>query len=230
MSNQATIRKTLEIFCRIGTAHELRAPKAEGKKCVCEVYNNLEEMARRAAELDQTGCPGVYFTPNPVRPELAGWKDSRLKAEDIIRRHWLLLDFDTWRPVNTNANEAELTAAWMELCCARGTLSVAGFLPPVTAFSGNGWHMCYAIDEPNDLPTHEKLKLITEGLRERCADPISRDEEKLLKNGEFLPTPKVKIDSTWDAPRIWKLYGTWARKGPHTATRPHRQSFILEAP
>jgi hypothetical protein len=42
---------------------------------------------------------------------------------------------------------------------------------------------------------------------------------------------RVKIDQKVANPaRIWKLYGTVAAKGDHTADRPHRVSRLLEVP
>src|SRR5205814_1709283 len=41
----------------------------------------------------------------------------------------------------------------------------------------------------------------------------------------------VSVDlTTFNAARIWKLYGTFACKGDATEDRPHRLSRILEAP
>ncbi len=41
----------------------------------------------------------------------------------------------------------------------------------------------------------------------------------------------VSVDTSVHNPaRIWKLYGTWARKGDSTADRPHRLAKILDAP
>src|SRR5262249_41406863 len=46
-----------------------------------------------------------------------------------------------------------------------------------------------------------------------------------------LTNDAVKGDeSNANAARIWKLYGTVARKGDDTKTRPHRRSRILEVP
>jgi hypothetical protein len=48
---------------------------------------------------------------------------------------------------------------------------------------------------------------------------------------ESFDTGQVHIDTSVHNPsRISKLYGTLARKGDHTAERPHRVTRILEAP
>ena len=47
----------------------------------------------------------------------------------------------------------------------------------------------------------------------------------------FFSTPKAQIDtSVFNASRITKLYGTFARKGRDSKDRPHRESKITKAP
>jgi hypothetical protein len=78
--------------------------------------------------------------------------------------------------------------------------------------SGNGAHLLYPIDLIND---QESLRLVSGALAEldrRYSDPV------------------VKIDvGCANAARIWKAYGTVARKGDSIQGRPHRLSRILEA-
>ena len=239
MADIEMIRRTLQTFCEPGQVVDLRGLDVQGKRAICETFNDHEALARRAVELEAAGAKGVYFTPNPLRPDIAGWKNSRVQATDVIERHWLLLDVDTHRPVKTNATDEELQAAWVGLDRSRTTLDALGLRGAMIGCSGNGWHLCYPVRYPNDPAAHDLLQKITEELRARCADPISKEEEKLVKAGHFLSAPKVKIDSTYDAPRIWKLYGTMARKGPDVPervdehgeiqpARPHRLSFLLK--
>lgn len=228
MADSQMIERTLRVFCAPGQVVELRALGVQGKRAVCEVFGNLEALARRATDLDQAGAAGVYFTPNPLRPDLAGSKVS-CKGADVIERHWLLVDCDTWRPSHTNATEAELQAAWGVLDRCRGTLETVGLTGAVVGCSGNGWHLCYPLLLPNDQPAGDTVKAILKGLQERCGEEVSKEEAALLKAGQFLPTVKARVDTApADAPRIWKLYGTTARKGSHTTERPHRHTFLLE--
>ena len=84
---------------------------------------------------------------------------------------------------------------------------------PILADSGNGAHLLYRIDLPND---QEALAFVTHALAEldrRYSDDV------------------VKVDVTSaNAARIWKAYGTVARKGDSIPGRPHRLSRILEVP
>ena len=84
---------------------------------------------------------------------------------------------------------------------------------PIIADSGNGAHLLYKVDLAND---QEALSFVSGALAE-----LSRrysDEA-------------VKVDVTSaNAARIWKAYGTVARKGDTIPGRSHRISRILEVP
>ena len=84
---------------------------------------------------------------------------------------------------------------------------------PIYADSGNGAHLLYAIDLPNDDASRELLQ----NCLAACAFMVGDDV--------------VKVDtSVYNASRICKLYGTMACKGATMADRPHRIAEILEVP
>lgn len=222
------ILRALRVFCVPGQVVEMRALDVGGRKAVCEIHGDLEDLARRAAELDGAGAKGVYFTPNPLRPDLAGSKASS-RAADVIERHWLLIDVDPYRPAGLSSTEAEIRAAWGVLDRCRSTLEAAGFRQPVVGFSGNGWHLCYRVLLPNDQASQDRVKAVLKGLQERCGDTLTDEETAGLKEGRPLDLPRARVDtSTHDANRIWKTPGTTARKGPSTPDRPHRRAFLVE--
>lgn len=204
------IEQALGIFLASDQVSELRVLGVAGRKAVCQVFSDWTLMARRAAELDGQDAKGVYFTPNPLRPDLAGSQASA-KKDDVSSRRWLLIDCDAIRAASTNASEGERQSAWNVLCRVRGTLDGAGCRGAVVGDSGNGWHLCYPIDLPADEAAQELIKTVLRGLHARCSDQQSRVDT-----------------STHDAPRIWKLYGTRARKGPAEPDRPHRWARLVE--
>ena len=88
-----------------------------------------------------------------------------------------------------------------------------GFPDPVRADSGNGAHLLYRIDLPNDEGATALVKACLTTL-----DTLFSDE-------------RVNVDTAnFNAARIWKLYGTVSRKGDNTPERPYRRSRILSAP
>ena len=110
-----------------------------------------------------------------------------------------------------SSTDEEKQAALDRVNAVRQQMTEWHWPAPILADSGNGWHLLYRIDQPVD----------DGGLVERCLKALD----------QRFSDSQVKIDTTVHNPaRITKCYGTWARKGDSTPTRPHRQSRILEVP
>ena len=132
---------------------------------------------------------------------------------DIERRRWLALDFDPVRPAGVSSTDEEKSAALLRAEEVRDHLRGEGWPEPVVGDSGNGAHLLYRVDLPNDPESSELVKGVLEALDFGFSDGA------------------VEVDTAVaNAARIWKLYGTTARKGDHTNERPHRRSALLEAP
>src|SRR5262249_50189650 len=150
------------------------------------------------------GAKGVYFTPNPLRPDLAGSRAS-CKAADVVEYHWLLIDCDPYRPAGCSSTQAELEAAWEVLGRCRAALDFAGLAGAVVACSGNGWHLCLPLLLPNDPAAHDFLKAVLKALDAHCGDRLTDEEKAGLKEGRPLATPKAGVDTSCHDPgRIWK--------------------------
>ncbi|MDD3071707.1 MAG: hypothetical protein PHX88_10995, partial [Methanoculleus horonobensis] len=92
-------------------------------------------------------------------------------------------------------------------------LTEQGFPSPIKADSGNGAHLLYRVDLPNDEAATEVVKGALATL-----DALFSNEA-------------VTVDTAnHNAARIWKLYGTLSRKGDNTPERPHRRAKVLAAP
>lgn len=182
-------------------------------------HDHLESMAKAAVEL-QASCRGIYFTPNPIKTELLSRRANQVGLAgkcttdaDIIGRNWMLIDIDPVRPTGSNATEEERQHAWQVANHVQACLSAANFSDPVIASSGNGWHLSYPIYVDNNDESRDQAKMILAGLDKRCS------------------TEHAKVDlKTFNASRIWKLYGTSARKGPNSNDRPHRTAFVATNP
>jgi DNA-binding PadR family transcriptional regulator len=183
-------------------------------------FDDAEALVSAVQKLPPAG--GVYFTPNPVNPALLARACNRLKKQgkgaattsdkDIVRRRFLPIDADPVRPAKISATDEE-----HELAIAR-TKAIAAWLTSefdwpesVRGDSGNGGHLVYKID----LPVED------DGLVERAIEAVAH----------LFDDDAVTIDQTvFNPARIWKLYGTPARKGDSIPERPHRLARILEAP
>src|SRR5262249_32313124 len=138
---------------------------------------------------------------------------------DVIGRRWLMIDCESKEHSNgLSATEEERTAAWAVLDRARGILDTAGLVHEVICDSGNGWHLFYPIDFPNDDSSKDLLKSIFarrkgqghDALRERCSDDAAHLDP-----------------DTYAACQLAKVYGTISRKGEASAERPHRYTRIV---
>lgn len=100
--------------------------------------------------------------------------------------------------------KADVVASW---------LSEMGFPEPVKADSGNGAHLLYRIDLPNNDESTALMKRCLEVLDALFSDHL------------------LSVDTAnFNAGRIWKLYGTVSLEGDNTTDRSHRQSRIISTP
>ncbi|GAB6286712.1 MAG: hypothetical protein STSR0009_29150 [Methanoregula sp.] len=206
-----------------GQCLEVRAITEDG--IASGYFDSPEELAATVETLD--GLPtvhGIYVTINPVNPALfsrranrikmrLGKKDAATADADIERRHWLPIDIDPVRPSGVSSTDAEHETAIATARRVAAFLTEKGFPAPILADSGNGAHLLYRIDQPND----DASRLIVK----RCLDVLDT----------LFSDDKATVDTAnFNAARIWKLYGTMSRKGDTTKDRPHRRSKILDAP
>jgi hypothetical protein len=229
----ATIQQTLTLLRATGSVAELRILHTGRTGTVSGYFDKIDAMAQAAAQWSGQ-APGVYVTLNPCTPVLLARSANRLTPRaqhttsdaDIVQRCWLPIDFDSARPAGISATDSEHDAALQraQVCCA--WLTQQRWPVPLTADSGNGGHLLYAVDLPNDRASRDLLKCCLEAVALYHSDDV------------------VRVDlTTFNAARIWKVYGTLACKDvpptiecvtqqqleglaalvPHPATPPSRQ-------
>jgi len=199
---------------------EVRIPKTR-VGVVSGYFDDHSTMAAAIHAADDTyRAGGVYYVLNRVDPALLGRAFNRLKERaeyttadnNILRRRWLPIDLDPVRPSGVSSSDEEHLAA-IERARIIADAMPADWGRPTIADSGNGAHLLYRIDLTNDP---EALVFVAGALAEL---------DRRYSDG------KVKVDVTSaNAARIWKAYGTVARKGDSIPGRPHRLSRILEVP
>ena len=219
-ADRVEVERAIALIFRPGDVVEVRIPKTR-VGVVAGYFDNFSTMAVAICQADaKYNAGGVYYTLNVVNPPLLGRAYNRLKEHaeyttadnNILGRRWLPVDLDPFRPAGISSSDEEHAAA---VARARtiATDMAADWGLPIIADSGNGAHLLYKVDLPND---QEALSFISGALTE-----LSRrysDEA-------------VKVDVTSaNAARIWKAYGTVARKGDSIPGRSHRISRILEVP
>jgi hypothetical protein len=180
----------------------------------------MDALAQAALKWSEK-APAVYFTPNPVLPDLLARAANRVKEfsrtgtkdAEIAKRRWFLVDFDPVRPAEISANDEEHDLALMAATQAAEYLESLALPRPLVGDSGNGGHVMLPVDLAND------------------ADATLLHQAFLSHLAERFNTERVQVDRTsFNAARVWKLYGTLARKGDAIPGRPHRLARILAEP
>jgi hypothetical protein len=148
-----------------------------------------------------------YVTLKPLKPEMltAG---HAAKDGDVLWRRILPVDIDPDRPdPKLPSTEKEKDQARVQMEAVLAYLGTQDWPNPIIADSGSGWHLLYRIDLPADDGglVHDCLKAL------KAKFPLV-----YIKNG--------------NASRIFKVYGTIARKGENTEERPHRMAKLVTVP
>lgn len=169
----------------------------------------IDEAASRIAALASRPGLSFYYTLNPARD---GFGSGSATDSDISRRRWLLVDLDPAKAPGFRdqpATDDEHSEALETGRRVAEFLTARGWPDPVVIDSGNGCHLLYRIDLPND----PESKGLVGGV--------------LATLGNRWPAVDTKVHN---ASRIARLPGTWNRKGTDSPDRPHRICRVLSVP
>ncbi len=217
------IRAAVDALCEPGQVVELRVLNVAPRDATASgYYNQHDKLVDAALEYDGLGR-GLYITLNPCTPALlsrasnrsrnVGKSDPTTADHDILRRRWLPIDFDPKRPSGIASSDEEHRLALDVAASASAWLGEREWPEPITADSGNGGHLLYRIDVPNDDESRDLIKQCLETIQQKFGND------------------QVKGDTVnFNAARIWRFYGTLNKKGDHTPERPHRRARIITAP
>lgn len=216
------VEQFLRLLHADGEVFEIRALKVPGGRIVSGYYTDPARAARDIlGGLLNSGAGGIYVTLNPINRDalsrsahkLTKYAETTTRDDEILSQRWLLIDFDAERLPGISATEQEAQTALERAERARVELAALGWPQPALVASGNGAHLLYRMDLPNDPASKGLVRRVLSGLAQRYSDE------------------HVKIDeSVFNAARITKIAGTWARKGDSTPERPHRQAQLLSVP
>ena len=218
-ANISDIERALAVLVGPGNVVELRILHTR-RATVSGYFTDMGRLAQAATQWSG-GAPGVYITLNPVIPDLLARSANHLKEyvkyatsdDDIVCRRWLPLDFDPKRPSEISSTEEQHKAAVVRAKEVQSWLKGMGWPDAIFADSGNGAHILPRIDLPNIPENIDLLK--------KCLKAVALQ----FDDGD------VGVDqTTYNASRIWKLYGTMACKGDSMPDRPHRLAKLLDVP
>ena len=155
---------------------------------------------------------GIYITLQCANPALHARAENRLQfnARETTSDDWIThfttfpIDVDSDNPSGTSASEAELEISKKkadQIACFLKELGI----PYVPAMSGNGWHILIYVHHLENTPENAaRWKAV----------------------GDLVASQFGSDVTNYNAARIWKFYGTTAKKGDSTKNRPHRISTI----
>jgi hypothetical protein len=219
---QAILEETLAVLFQAGDTVELRipAPKERRIGVVSGYFSDITALAKAAQAWDGR-AEAIYVALNPVNAALLARSVNHVTTNaktttqdsDVRLRRWLLIDLDPLRPSGISSSEAEHQAALARATEIKLALASVGWPDPILADSGNGAHLLYRVDLPNDRASKDLFDRVLRALSFRFGDSV------------------VGVDETvGNAARISKLYGTLVAKGDNTPDRPHRRSQLFEVP
>jgi RecA/RadA recombinase len=214
--NEIEVLRTLEIFKPNNQLFEVRLIAQNGDN-YSGYFCDPELCVKQLRNFQGYNC---YFPFNEINDACYSrqQRDRIIKTKnatqntDIVKREWILIDIDAEKPSGTSStNDEKLHSHGIAQKIYR-YLRDKGFNEPVFADSGNGYHLMYKCNLPNDPQTALLI-------------------ERFLKTlSNFFSDKKAKVDvGVSNAGRITKLYGTIACKGSNTPERPHRLSVIKKA-
>ena len=227
------IHRTCEALFEPGQVAELRILGVDGRRTRTDAgwFDDWDALAAAALRYESRTRPdglpnrlaenhGIYVTLNPLHEaclarganKVIEWASQTTSDRDVLRRRWLPIDLDPVRPAGVSSSDAELDlarakadeiAAWFK--------EQHGAEPDVMAGSGNGVHLLFEINLPNNEHSYKVIADVLKALDDKFSDD------------------RVHVDTALsNAARLIRLYGTLTRKGESTADRPHRRSVILQ--
>lgn len=219
MVDIAELRKTWDLFVGEGGFTEVRII---GRFQYSGYFRSFDNLCRQLEPFTEMDDEQIYIVMNEIDPDcyarpqcekfVKGPKATS-KDDEIVRRRFLLCDFDPVRMANTSSTEEQFEKAHAKAQDVYRFLRESGFPDMVVAISGNGWHLLV----PCDLPCDDGTDTIVKGFYSYMASRFS--------DGDVEFDQKV-----FNPARITKMYGTLSKKGANLPTNPWRQSKIVHIP
>ena len=227
-------KEIFELFVKSGEVVEVRILKVYGKSAawandfakgtVSGYFDDHNLFCEAVKKADKFPHSGIYFTLQVIDPRLIGRAFNRLKPStlttsdnNVIAYRWLPIDIDPVRPAGVSSSDSELhDALKLRNEIAERAINKLNFSKPIKAMSGNGGHLLFRLP---GLPANDETKGFIKNTLEGIAARFD--------------TNLIKVDTAvFNPARIWKLYGTTARKGdavpagPQREARPYRMAYI----
>ncbi len=211
---------------------EIRIPSKKGPT-MSGFFRDKSIAAKCIDEHLAINAQNIYVTLNPIRDDafkasnkIAIRKHTTENAH-ILKRNWLYVDLDPFRPSGLAASDLQLEGAIKTADRMERELQARGWPKPLRAMSGNGAYLLFRVDQPNSKEVAELFRDVLHQFKDEFGAKGNTNELRQLGADPSVCNVDVDI-SVHNAARIVKVIGTWSRKGDHTEERPHRHSYFME--
>ena len=223
--DEKQIRLWWSVFKQNGKLVEVRLL---GKSTYSGYFKNIDTLITAIKPLldhnnfQYYGAMQAYFTLNEINEDLYSREQHDIFVKkpkstttdgDIIRRRMVMIDLDACRSAGVSSSDEEYEKAHLKAVSIYRYLMEQGFHEPIITSSGNGWHCYLPCDMPNDDEHNELMKRFLKSMSSMFSDEFVEVDEKVF-----------------NAARIDKLVGTWAKKGSDTEYRKWRLAKIVKVP
>lgn len=210
-----------KIFHDEGDLHEIRI-HGIGSFNASGYFRDIDSIINAIQKYDAQENAQIYFVLNKIdddcykraqKDKIVNYVKPTTSDADIVGRKWILIDFDPKRKTGTSSSKEELLKARDVARRTYDFLIDQGINPPIVAMSGNGYHLLVRVQLAN---SDENQTLVARFLKALSM---------------MFQTEDIDIDlKVYNAARICKLYGTWAKKGANTEERPWRMAKLIKVP
>ena len=219
MIDRTELKKTWDLFVGENGFTEVRIL---GKFQYSGYFKSFDNLCRQLEPYTEMDDEQIYFVMNKIsgdcyaRPQCEKFIKSpkaTTKDDEILRRQFLLCDFDPVRLPNISSSPEQFESAHNKAQEVFRFLRGQGFSDMVVAISGSGWHLLIPVDIPCSDETDSIIKDFYAYMGNRFSDG------------------KVEFDvKVYNRSRITKLYSVVAKKGANLPSNPWRQSKIVYIP
>ncbi|HIO62531.1 MAG TPA: hypothetical protein EYN39_12145 [Deltaproteobacteria bacterium] len=217
----------LQYFDLIQNGHpeapvELRALNFRGRynNTYSGYYNNPAKFIE-AVGYAAKYSGGIYMPINVLKPDLIARRANKsvefakitTSDSDIILRQFIPIDIDPKRSAGVPSTDDQHSAAIAKAWTIYDWILKGKGPEPIVCDSGNGAHLLFPDNLPNDEESKEMVHNFLFGLDDKFSDDV------------------VEVDTTvYNAARIMRLPGTMNRKGSSLPKYPHRMAKVLSIP
>lgn len=219
MIDLVELKKTWDLFVGEGGFTEVRIL---GKFQYSGYFKSFENLCKQLEPYTEMEDEQIYFVMNSIRPECYARPQcekfvkspkATTKDDEIVKRNFLLCDFDPVRLPNISSSPEQFELAHKKSQDVYRFLRGRGFSDIAVAISGSGWHLLIPVDIKCDDAT----------------DSIIKDFYTYM--GKEFSDESVEFDvKVYNRSRITKLYSVVAKKGANLPSNPWRQSKIVYIP